>query len=949
MKIHQIRELNTDLIRYILISFVLLSLGVITVIGMLEWLSERERFETLSLHLERSMQHIVTKDIQRYGEILQILADTPEVVRLMRQGSREALYRYMSVQWKQMQDFEPHLIVLQFHRADGTSLLRMHRPEHFDDTIALKRPMLRYIHKTHKTVSGYETGLYGATYRIIYPVFDHDYYIGAIELGLHPDFVIDAVKETDGVTGIVFIKENSLELSGMESPVRVGNYQMQSEMTPEVETIWKHYHAVELLKSGNEVTAGSKRYRTYVMTLNDFAGEEKVKILIFRLLNQDSMMQGIPVFAIMLILGLILWWLVRRSDRRIRTYQEFVASLYSEQIDIIEENNVRYEALIQNSKSAIVIYEAVDDGKDFIFRHVNRQCEEIEKLDRSEMLGKKITDVFPMAVETGILDYFSQVWQSGEAKEFPITCYKDDRLEGWRENYAYKLPSGELVVIYEDRTQEMQTRSELDVLRERLNYAVNGTMDGLWDWDLETNDIYFSPRWKEMLGYHDEELSNILENWSSRVHPDDYDAAVSAIKQSHESGTLYENVHRLRHRDGHWVWILDRGQTIRNTEGKAVRMVGFHTDITALKALEQKLRESEEMFELFMNHLPASVLIKDDKGIIIYANSRVSDFFGTQEVVGKTAADLLSPEALEQTRSFDLKVLREGMCDEIQTFFDLQGQQLYFRTMGFCIKHRESMPYLGLVLVDVTQSYLDQQKIRENEKLMVAQSRHAAMGEMIGMIAHQWRQPITVIAMGANNMIADIDLGEVDPEAFKEEAYDIIRQTQYLSQTIDDFRNFFRPDKEREAISPSAIIQEAEKMMGKSLQNNQIELEIHCTEGVPLYTYSRELLQVFINLIKNAKEAVADHRRGDRRIWVEITYSEQEVSFNICDNGGGIDKGILPQIFDPYFSTKGDINGTGLGLYISKIIVEQHLKGRIEVMNHDTGTCFKIILPLGEV
>ena len=250
------------------------------------------------------------------------------------------------------------------------------------------------------------------------------------------------------------------------------------------------------------------------------------------------------------------------------------------------------------------------------------------------------------------------------------------------------------------------------------------------------------------------------------------------------------------------------------------------------------------------------------------------------------------------------------------------------------------------IIIDTTEREEIRKEMRDQEEVMIAQSRHAAMGEMIGMIAHQWRQPITVIAMGANNMLVDIELEEVKEESFKEEAKNILKQTEYLSKTIDDFRNFFRPDKEKEEVNLEEVMTEAQKIIGKTLEHANITLSIKDKNGYKVKTYSRELLQVFINLLKNSKEALIEHREKDRHIDVMISDDADNVITTVCDNGGGIDEAIIDKIFDPYFSTKDEKTGTGLGLYMSKTIIEKHLHGMLEVSNTKEGACFKIAIPL---
>lgn len=233
----------------------------------------------------------------------------------------------------------------------------------------------------------------------------------------------------------------------------------------------------------------------------------------------------------------------------------------------------------------------------------------------------------------------------------------------------------------------------------------------------------------------------------------------------------------------------------------------------------------------------------------------------------------------------------------------------------------------------------------EQEEIVIAQSRHVAMGEMIGMIAHQWRQPLTVIAMSANNIIIDIELEDTNEESFKKEAQNILQQTEHLSKTIDDFKNFFRPNKEKETVRLEDVVFEAQAIIGKSIENNNIALTIEHDVTTPVEVFSREFLQVIINIVNNAKEALITNTKENRFIHINVKEKPDAIVTSICDNGGGIDEKILKKIFEPYFSTKDKLTGTGLGLYISKSIIEKHMKGMISVKNTEGGACFKLSIP----
>lgn len=236
--------------------------------------------------------------------------------------------------------------------------------------------------------------------------------------------------------------------------------------------------------------------------------------------------------------------------------------------------------------------------------------------------------------------------------------------------------------------------------------------------------------------------------------------------------------------------------------------------------------------------------------------------------------------------------------------------------------------------------------ISEKDELMIAQSRQAAMGEMVSMIAHQWRQPLAIIAMAVNNLKIDIELEEeITPEFLNKMGDNIQNQTQYLSHTIEDFRNFLKPNTKREIASACTIMANAMKMVQKSLENNDIALDIKNDCHGEILTFPNQLLQVFLNLINNAKDVFEEREITGAKIRISISEYDEFVTISICDNGGGISEEILPRLGVPYVSSKS-LNGTGLGIYMSKIIVEKHLLGKISWENKDDGACFMIELPL---
>jgi signal transduction histidine kinase len=236
-------------------------------------------------------------------------------------------------------------------------------------------------------------------------------------------------------------------------------------------------------------------------------------------------------------------------------------------------------------------------------------------------------------------------------------------------------------------------------------------------------------------------------------------------------------------------------------------------------------------------------------------------------------------------------------------------------------------------------------KIKQKDELIAKQSQFAAMGEMIGMIAHQWRQPITGIGMAADNMKLDIELQTVDEKVWGDNLNMITNQIHYLSKTIDDFRNFFRPNQQPVETHINQLVNDALQIIAKSLENNNISIDYHFATVPPVKTFKNELLQVVLNLLKNSIDAYNENAIEERPIMIAVRDLPESVELTFSDRAGGIDTKIMEKIFDPYFSTKDEKTGTGLGLYMSKLIVEDHLQGTISVDSEKESTTFVITLP----
>jgi len=231
------------------------------------------------------------------------------------------------------------------------------------------------------------------------------------------------------------------------------------------------------------------------------------------------------------------------------------------------------------------------------------------------------------------------------------------------------------------------------------------------------------------------------------------------------------------------------------------------------------------------------------------------------------------------------------------------------------------------------------EKSRQKDKLLFTKSRHAQMGEMISMIAHQWRQPLNAISMAVGLIDLRIQMDDCDKDKILSITEKINGYVQHLSTTVDDFRDFFKPQKQTKVTNFEFITKKALSLIEHSLKKDAITVEITTKKLEEFISYENELIQVVLNLLKNAQDALKDNNPTNPLILITI----DKASVTIQDNAGGIPKDIQNKIFDPYFSTKQN-TGTGLGLYMSKIIVEEHCHGRLKLKNKQNGTAFCIIL-----
>jgi hypothetical protein len=276
---------------------------------------------------------------------------------------------------------------------------------------------------------------------------------------------------------------------------------------------------------------------------------------------------------------------------------------------------------------------------------------------------------------------------------------------------------------------------------------------------------------------------------------------------------------------------------------------------------------------------------------------------------------------------------------------DLKNEERNITLKAFAHLVRQTSKELEEINFKLQDRVIEEvKKSREKDRTMLQQSKLAQMGEMISMIAHQWRQPLTSISANAGDLLIRNMLEKYDKTYYSNKLKKIDELSQHLSKTIDDFRGFYKEDKEQQLTTLKEIVESALSIISSTIESDNITLKLKCQSSKSVKTYLNEVRQVILNIVKNAEDVLLERAVAEPHINI-TSYDTKEYSIiEISDNGGGVPSHILDKIFEPYFTTKGKSDGTGLGLYMSKTIIQDHCGGELSICNGDEGAIFTIKL-----
>lgn len=487
-----------------------------------------------------------------------------------------------------------------------------------------------------------------------------------------------------------------------------------------------------------------------------------------------------------------------------------------------------------------------------------------------------------------------------------------------------------------------EANEKLNESNNKLSIATKSGHIGVWKWDLNQNSLEWD---EQMYSIYEIEPNSSMNNytlWSKSIVKEDLENTEKHLENSFKNRVNFNAIFRINTKSG-IKYIQAYGHTKCDKRGTPLYMIGVNQDITISKRQEQTIFKQAQSFSEHVIYSRTNA-----KGIITDVSEAFCKISGYKrsELIGQAHNIVRHPDMLSETFEDLWKKIKKNktwkgeiknrkkdgsyywVLSEISSEYDVNGKFIAYLSVRTDITYKKD---------------LEQQQVQ-----LFEQAKLASLGEMIGNIAHQWRQPLSVITTAASSLKLLSEMNRLKVEELENDLTVINDSAQYLSTTIDTFRNFITEEKRFQEVVLQERIDSSLDILKTTLQNNHIKLinNINTYAPIKVNLVVGELSQVLMNVINNSKDAFLEKKVDYATIIIDLIEKENSVIITIEDNAGGIPEDVLPHVFEPYFTTKHKKQGTGLGLYMSHTIITKSMNGKIYVKNTDIGAKTFIELPL---
>lgn len=368
-----------------------------------------------------------------------------------------------------------------------------------------------------------------------------------------------------------------------------------------------------------------------------------------------------------------------------------------------------------------------------------------------------------------------------------------------------------------------------------------------------------------------------------------------------------------------------------------VGMFGISTDITEQKLLEKEILSQKQFLDTILDNVDAYIYLKDENRNFRYVNSKVASLFQrpAEEIIGKRDSSVIPEEMADAFWESDLRVLQSLEKFSLEESYEDENGKHYYWSVKLPYTLSDGTPSVIGFSSDITELKNKNLEIKEKNKLLYQQAKISTMGEMIENIAHQWRQPLSAISSVATGSKLSREMGTMSEEELMVNLENINEYAQYLSSTIDDFRSFFLSDTHTsKMVDVHYALSKALSLVKDIFKSSKIHLVTTCEESLFCECNENLFIQALINILNNAKDALSQLEPNQKRyVLINLSEEDDKAVIRIKDNAQGVEKENIDKIFEPYFTTKHQSQGTGIGLYMTYQITTKHLKGEIQVKN----------------